>query len=51
MVIKEKSKAKLRDKNLLDESLRISKYTQIKVYVNPGLAKSGFEQLGPVVQK
>ena len=25
--LKEKSKAKLRDKNLLDESLRISKYT------------------------
>ena len=35
---KEKSKAKLRDKNLLDESLWISKYTRIKVDPNPGLA-------------
>ena len=35
---KEKSKTRLRDKNLLDESLWISKYTLIKVHVNPGLA-------------
>ena len=35
---KEKSKAKLRHKNLLDESSRISKYTRIKVHVNPGSA-------------
>ena len=43
---KERSKAKLRNKNLLDESLRISKYTRIKVHVNPGLTSSGFEKLG-----
>ena len=35
---KGKTKAKLREKNLLDESLRISKYTRIKVHVNLGLA-------------
>ena len=32
----EKSKSKLRDKNLLEESLSISNESRIKVHVNPG---------------
>ena len=37
-----------RDINLFEETLLISNWTWIKVYVNPGLAELSFEQLGPV---
>ena len=44
---KEKSTSKLRDKNRFEKSLLLCNLTRTKVLANPGLAKSGFEQLGP----